>query len=31
MTSMNEHIEIEALDTLKSIYRQVLEHLLLPP
>ncbi len=27
---LNEHIEIDALDALKSIYRQVLEHLLLP-
>ena len=27
---LNEHIEIEALDALKSIYRQVLERLLLP-
>jgi len=27
---LNEHIEVEALDTLKSIYRQVLERLLLP-
>jgi len=27
---LNEHIEIDALDSLKSIYRQVLERLLLP-
>ena len=27
---LNEHIEINALDALKSIYRQVLERLLLP-
>ena len=27
---LNEHIEIDALDALKSIYRQVLERLLLP-
>lgn len=27
---LNEHIELDALDTLKSIYRQVLERLLLP-
>jgi succinyl-diaminopimelate desuccinylase len=27
---LNEHIEVDALDTLKSIYRQVLERLLLP-
>ena len=27
---LNEHIEIDALDMLKSIYRQVLERLLLP-
>ena len=27
---LNEHIEVDALDALKSIYRQVLERLLLP-
>ena len=27
---LNEHIELDALDALKSIYRQVLERLLLP-
>jgi succinyl-diaminopimelate desuccinylase len=27
---LNEHIELAALDALKSIYRQVLERLLLP-
>lgn len=27
---LNEHVEIDALDALKSIYRQVLERLLLP-
>ena len=27
---LNEHIELDDLDALKSIYRQVLEHLLLP-
>ena len=27
---LNEHIEVDALDTLKSIYQQVLERLLLP-
>lgn len=28
--SLNEHIELAALVALKSIYRQVLERLLLP-
>lgn len=27
---LNEHIELDALDALKSIYRQVLERLLVP-
>jgi len=27
---LNEHIELDALDALKSIYRQVLDRLLLP-
>jgi len=27
---LNEHIELDALDALKSIYRQVLERLLPP-
>ncbi len=28
--NLNEHIDIDALDALKSIYRQVLERLLAP-